>query len=86
MRKGMLIGCVLMLASGCTSFSANRIGEGEGYLFLAADAAGLKAWNDGQNGLVSNSRIDPNLKSSYWGNRSEENQVQIIRFKGRAAK
>jgi hypothetical protein len=56
-------------------------GSDNGYLMLNADAEGLRAFNDGMNGLVTNTKSSPDIKSSYWQNREQETAVRGLRFR-----
>jgi hypothetical protein len=88
--KTKLVSAVVLIATqtGCASLMGENmfVGQDEGRLLLSADAEGLRAWNDGVVGLVTEARNNPEQKSSYWQNRSEQNTVKMLRFKKRGTK
>lgn len=78
---GLLV--AVLCASGCTSFGAHRMfADSEtGFVMLAGDAEGVRAYNDGLVGLVEQTKASPDLKTSYWQNREQETAVKTLRFK-----
>lgn len=74
---------IAVVTQGCTGITANRMFESSdsGFVMLAGDAEGIRAYNDGLNGLVTNTKSSPDIKSSYWQNRDSETQVRAIKFK-----
>jgi len=72
---GVLVGGLI----GCTGMSTLSIGQDS--FHAGGSTEGIRAYNDGLSGLVSNSRIDPNLKSGYWQNREKETAVKVYQYK-----
>lgn len=50
-----------------------------GFVMLAGDAEGIRAYNDGVNGIISNTKASKDVKSSYWQNRDNETMVRTFR-------
>ena len=67
--------------TGCTTFGANQMfGDSDrGFVMLAGDAEGIRAYNDGINGVITNTKSSPDVKSSYWQNRDKEVKVRVFR-------
>ena len=70
-----------MALSSCTSFGAHQMfGDSEqGFVMLAGDAEGIRAYNDGIVGIITDTKSSPDVKSSYWQNRDGETQVRMMR-------
>lgn len=73
----LIIVCLLTCCS-CTTFGANQMfsDSDRGFVMLAGDAEGIRAYNDGLNGLITNTKASPDIRSSYWQNRDEEVSVR----------
>lgn len=71
----------MVTATGCTQFGASRMFENSdaGFVMLAGDAEGIRAYNDGVIGLITDTKASPDVKSSYWQNRDNETQVRTLR-------
>jgi len=74
---------LLMSCVGCSSFGAHRMFEDSdaGFVMLAGDAEGIRAYNDGVNGVITNTKSSPDVKSSYWQNREQETAVKGLKFR-----
>ena len=66
--------------TGCSGLNRFEM-FGEPDLLLAADAEALEVWNDGVNGIITNTRGNPDQKSSYWQHREKQTAVKGLRFK-----
>ena len=80
--KILMLASVVLVASGCSSFGVHRMFDNNenGFVMLAGDAEGIRSYNDGLNGLVTNTKTDGSIKSSYWQNREKETSVRALRF------
>ena len=84
----LLIGIMAALCfSSCTSYSAHRMfsGSDEGFVMLAGDAEGIRAYNDGLIGHVVEGKTSPDVKSSYWQSRERETAVKVLQFRSAPA-
>lgn len=82
--KTMLMLCgVGVLASGCTSFGASQMFEDSdsGFVMLAGDAAGIKAYNDGLLGHITETKTSPDVKGPYWQAREKETEAGVLKLK-----
>lgn len=67
--------------SSCTGVGASNMfsSSERGFVMLAGDAEGIRAYNDGLNGIISNTKASRDVKSSYWQNRDKETEVRKFR-------
>lgn len=67
--------------TGCTTFGASNMfsDSDRGFVMIAGDAEGIRAYNDGINGIISNTRVSKDTKSPYWQNREVETEVRTFR-------
>ena len=83
--KTLLVVLVVLAVSlsGCTSFGASRMFEGSdaGFVMLAGDAEGIRAYNDGLIGHITEGKAAPETKSPYWQTREQETAIKTLRFK-----
>lgn len=81
--KGMAAVSIIALCSACTGFGANQMftDSDAGFVMLAGDAEGIRAYNDGINGVITNTKSSPDVKSSYWQNRDQETAVKGLKFR-----
>ena len=70
-----------ILTCSCTTFGAHQMfGDSDrGFVMLAGDAEGIRAYNDGVNGIITNTKSSKDVKSSYWQNRDNETMVRTFR-------
>ena len=85
-RKLCLIIPITAALTGCTSHMRMFEDSDNGYVMLTGDAEGIRAYNDGLNGLITNARGNPDIKSAYWQNREKEADVKIFRFRKKGEK
>jgi len=83
MKKVLLLMTVMIVASGCSALSSYRMFEDsdQGYVLLTGDAEGIRAYNDGLNGIITNTKTPGEMKSSYWQSREQETAVRGLKFK-----
>ena len=83
----VLCAAIVVVMTGCTSFSANRMFQdsNQGFVMLAGDAEGIRAYNDGLVGHITEARNDPKVKSAYWQSREKETGLKaaIMQMMGR---
>jgi hypothetical protein len=74
-------GLLIISQTACTSLTGEGlfVGEDEGRFLLSADRAGMEAFGDSLNGVISNSRIDPNTESAHWQLRKEQTRARLFR-------
>ena len=78
---------VLIIAAlcfgGCTSYSAHRMfsNSDAGFVMLAGDAEGIRAYNDGRIGSITEAKTSPDVKSAYWQSRERETATKVIQFR-----
>ena len=81
--RNRCLACIIAASTmtGCTTFGANQMfGDSDrGFVMLAGDAEGIRAYNDGINGVITNTKASPDVKSSYWQNRDRETKVRVFR-------
>ena len=86
--KTTVVLIVLIIAAlcfgGCTSYGAHRMfgSSDQGFVMLAGDAEGIRAYNDGLVGHIVEGKTSPDVKSSYWQSRERETAVKVIQFRG----
>ena len=88
--KGKTIAVILVVAAtqtGCSSLVGESLftGEDEGRFLISADAEGLRAWNDGLNGIITNTKEPEGQKSAHWQLREQETGVKALKFRVRKA-
>jgi hypothetical protein len=54
---------------------------GEGHVMLAGDAAGIRAFGDAANGLITNGKATADKDTAYWISRKQQ-EVEITRRTG----
>lgn len=83
MKTKMVVIALLLCSSGCTEFGASRMFENSdaGFVMLAGDAEGIRAYNDGLVGHITEAKANPEVKSPYWQNRDQETAVKGLRFR-----
>ena len=71
-----------MTLSSCTSFGASQMfaDSEEGFVMVAGNAEGIRAYNDGIIGVIADTKASPDVKSAYWQNREGETQVRTMRL------
>ncbi|RLC80068.1 MAG: hypothetical protein DRI61_06570 [Chloroflexi bacterium] len=81
MKCLMLI--VPLMFTGCTTFGASQMFEesDSGFVMIAGDAEGVRAYNDGIVGIITDTKATPDVKSSYWQNREMETSVRGLKFR-----
>jgi hypothetical protein len=77
----------LLCFSGCTSFGSHRMfaDSDNGFVMLAGDAEGIRAYNDGLLGLVTETKTSPDIKGPYWQAREKETDAKVLRFRATKA-
>lgn len=55
----------MVSTTACTSFVGQGI-DGRGRVLINADAAGMQAFSDTLNGLVTNGKASPNAETPAW--------------------
>lgn len=70
-----------MAMTSCTTFGASQMfaDSEEGFVMVAGNAEGIRAYNDGLIGIIADTKASPDVKSSYWQNRDGETQVRMMR-------
>ena len=87
MKRLILLGVIGSQVIGCTGLVGQSLftGEGEGRFLLSTDAEGMRAFNDGLNGLVTTGKASPDTQDAYWRERENQTktggQVKVLRFK-----
>jgi hypothetical protein len=87
MVKLTVVLIVLILAAlcfgGCTSYSAHRMfaDSDSGFVMLAGDAEGIRAYNDGLVGHITEAKTSPDVKSAYWQTREQETTMKVFKFR-----
>jgi hypothetical protein len=87
MIKITVVLIVLIIAAlcfgGCTSYGAHRMfsGSDQGFVMLAGDAEGIRAYNDGLVGHIVEGKTSPDVKSAYWQSRERETATKVIQFR-----
>jgi hypothetical protein len=68
--------------TGCTTFGASQMftDSDEGFVMVAGNAEGIKAYNDGLIGIITDTKASPDIKSAYWQNREGETNVRTMRL------
>ena len=84
-KSGLILGGLLAVAvqlQGCSMSGMQRVflAEDQGFFELRTDAEGLRAWNDGQNGLVTTGKASPDTKDAYHKLREQQNQTRALRW------
>ena len=71
-----------LTATGCTSFGASQMfsDSDEGFVMVAGNAEGIRAYNDGLIGIITDTKSSPDVKSAYWQNREAETSVRTMRL------
>ena len=73
----LTIGCglaaIATLSTGCSYPTAFEDGS-HGRITLSADAAGMRAYGDSLNALITNGKASADKDTSAWRNRREEEQ------------
>ena len=70
-----------MALSSCTTFGASQMfaDSEEGFVMVAGNAEGIRAYNDGIIGVIADTKASPDVKSAYWQNRESETSVRMMR-------
>lgn len=68
------------MATGCSTITGQSLftDSDEGRLLLDTDRAGLEAWFQGLNGLVTTGKSAPNIKDAYWD--TQETNIKTRTF------
>lgn len=76
-----VFGLTLATQTACSSLVGESlfVGEDEGRFLISADRAGLEAWSDGMNGILTNGRISPDLESPHWQLRKQQTTARAFR-------
>lgn len=71
-----------MALSSCTSFGASQMfaDSDQGFVVIAGDAEGIRAYNDGLIGVITDTKASADVKSAYWQNREAETQTRALRL------
>jgi len=82
MKKVIAVTAVVLCATGCSSVGVHRMFDSDdnGWVMLSGDAEGVRAYNDGLVGHITEARNNPDVKSAYWQNREKETTVRGLRF------
>lgn len=88
MKNKTIIAAMVVVATtqtGCAGLMGENmfVGDDEGRFLLSADAAGLRAWNDGLNGIITNTKESPDSKSAHWELREQQTGVRALKFRVR---
>jgi len=70
MKKVIAVALVATMLTGCPALSANV--RPRDYVHFEGTPAGVRAWNDGQSGLITNGKASPDEDTSYYVNRRQE--------------
>ena len=82
--KARCLACIIAAntLTGCTTFGAHQMfSDSEaGFVMLAGDAEGIRAYNDGLIGVIADTKASPDVKSSYWQHRESQTQSRVMRL------
>ena len=72
---------LILTCSACTQFGASSMftDSDRGFVMLAGDAEGIRAYNDGIVGIIADTTASPDIQSSYWQNRDTETEVKKLK-------
>lgn len=75
---------IVVFCSGCTAMAGEDLftGQDEGRFLLSADAEGIRAFGDSMNGLITEGKASPDVKSAYWQNADARVEVKKFRMFG----
>jgi hypothetical protein len=81
--KQCILASSFVFATSCTSFGAHRMFEDSdaGFVMLAGDAEGIRAYNDGLIGHIEQGKATADKKTAYWQTREQETQVRGLKFR-----
>ena len=75
--KKVLFGCILLSCCSCSGLSTLNMGQD--HFVMAGTPEGIRAFNDGQSGLITNA-VNPATKSAYYQLREQETAVKGLRI------
>lgn len=82
--KNRALACIIAASTmtGCTSFGASQMfaDSDQGFVMIAGDAEGIRAYNDGIIGVIADTKASPDVKSSYWQHREAQTQSRVMRL------
>lgn len=77
--KRLMIGILLAsLVTGCSQMSHS--GGGDGYINIMADAKGMQAFGDMQNGMITNGKASPDKNTAHWMTRNVQEREATRRI------
>jgi hypothetical protein len=84
--KALVAISLITSQTACSSLVGENLftGEEEGRFLLSADAAGIRAFSDGLNGLVTTGKASPDTKDAYWQRRESGDRVRALKWQFRA--
>lgn len=82
--RNRALACIIAASTmtGCTSFGASQMfaDSDQGFVMIAGDAEGIRAYNDGLIGVIADTKASPDVKSSYWQHRESQTQSRVMRL------
>lgn len=71
----LIVGGVAAATSGCSIVGSDHTGVwDDGYISIAGDARGMRAFGDAMNGLITNGKATPDADTPFYANRRLEDQ------------
>lgn len=77
MNKVVLLTILAASASGCTGIVSDPFSKG--YIHIAGDEAGMRAFADMQNGLVAQGKASPDAKGPFFAAREVQEKEETLR-------
>ena len=78
-RKARNLAVLGILSVSCIACSGQmRLPSSEGRILIDADAKGMQAFYDGNNGLISNGKASADIESAHWKLRKKQ-EVEVTK-------
>lgn len=73
---------IAVYTTGCSGIGATQMfSDAEaGHFLMYGDAEGVRAYNEGLVGLVTDAKASPDVKSGYWQHKDEREKTRRFRF------
>lgn len=72
LKKVLILGVVAANLAACGMHT--NLPTSNGRILIDADAKGMQAFFDGQNGLITNGKATPDATSAHWTTRRQQEQ------------
>ena len=79
--KWTLLSALLISCTGCSGLMAGSgFTGGNGRILISGDAAGMSAFTEGMNGLITNGKSSPDADTSYWHQQRAKEVTKRMKF------